>query len=207
MSPFPVGPCIPVGPVTPCTPVAPVFDAVPGIPIGPVIPVSPVLPAIPVSPVIPVAPVFVAKPSGPRGPVYPVVPVGPASPVNPKGTKVVRMKDALQLSKYSDKAALGTEEYALNLNKMRVFVSHRQTGLEIYNGITSSVAVVKDALVTVTLSEAANGFGVKVPFSSWKYNVHWRETTSGWAVLTHTCISHIPGGIILDDNRPGINAN
>ena len=163
MSPFPVGPCTPVGPVTPCTPVAPVFAAVPGIPIGPVVPVSPVIPVIPV---IPVAPVFVAKPSGPCGPVYPVAPVGPASPVNPKGTKVVRMKDALQLSKYSDKAALGTEEYALNLNKMRVFVSHKQTGLEICNGITSSVAVVKDALVTVTLSEAANGFGVKVPVSS-----------------------------------------
>jgi hypothetical protein len=45
-------------------------------------------------------------------------------------------------------------------------MSHKQTGFEIYKGITTSVAVVKDAFVMVILSDAANGFGVKIPSSS-----------------------------------------
>jgi acid phosphatase family membrane protein YuiD len=45
-------------------------------------------------------------------------------------------------------------------------VSHKQTGVGIYKGITTSVAVVNDEFAIVILSDAANGFGVNTPFSS-----------------------------------------
>ena len=84
---------------------------------------------------------------------------------------------------------------------------HKQIGVEIYKGNINSLALVKDEFVMTTLSDTANGFGLKFPSSSSAYKVHCNEMFPACAVLTHMCISHIPGGTIFDDNKPGINAN
>ena len=61
---------------------------------------------------------------------------------------------------------MGIFEKAFKPSKIRVLVLHKQTGLGIYKGNITSLAVVKDEFVIVTTSDTANGFGVKVPSSS-----------------------------------------
>ena len=59
-----------------------------------------------------------------------------------------------------------------------------------------------------TFSDAAIGIGFKaIESSSSEYNIHCNRTCPPCSVLTHICISHIPGGTIFDDNNPGITAN
>jgi hypothetical protein len=90
---------------------------------------------------------------------------------------------------------------AFNPNNIRVVLSHNITGLSIYNEIITSLEVVRDAFVIVFISDTANGFGENIPLASCEYKVHCKLIISGNAVLTQICISHIPGGIIVEDNK------